>query len=104
MTCHYRQTRMPASSDNDRQVVALIECVMDALDVTRPVDLENLLTREGLFESSEARKLYRWKSGANAPSFQSTMRLLRRAGFLTPEAVSCLDTRMQGALTDEGPP
>jgi hypothetical protein len=64
---------------------------MDGLGVTRMVDLENLLVREAVLESSEARKLYRWRTGANAPNFRSTMRLLRRAGLLSPAGLECLD-------------
>jgi hypothetical protein len=82
---------VPAKKVSAAEVIAFMECVMEAVGVSRPVDLENLLTREGVLESSEARKLYRWKNGQNGPNFQSTMRLLRRAGFLTPEALACLD-------------
>jgi hypothetical protein len=80
-----------AESDSGVDVVVFMECVINAIGVTRPVDLENLLAREGVLRSSEARKVYRWRKGENAPSFYATMRLLRRAGFLTPEALECFD-------------
>ena len=87
---------MAAENDNGVDVVVFMECVMQAIGVTRPVDLENLLAREGVLRSSETRKLFRWRKGQNAPSFDATMRLLRRAGFLTEEALACFDDHPEG--------
>lgn len=96
---------MPVTRDSDFQTAALIECVQDALDLRTTGELQNLLAREGLFSSTELRNLYKWKNGETTPSFRSTMRLLRRAGFLTPEAISCIDMHMRILLdrADPGP-
>lgn len=62
---------------------------MDAVGVQSVHQLINVLGREGVLDPSQQRNLYRWRAGAD-PSFQPTMRLLKRAGFLTSEALSCL--------------
>jgi hypothetical protein len=80
---------MPATNDIDP--ARFMQCVMDAIGVVRPVDLEALLVEERIFSYSEGRKIKKWRSGESGPAFRSTMRLLRRAGFLTPEALACLE-------------
>ena len=80
---------MPAKNGNSETAV-FIECVMEAVGVSTPSALADRLVDERLFRYSEGRKVHKWASGESAPNFRSTMRLLQRAGFLTPEALACL--------------
>jgi hypothetical protein len=92
LTCHYRPPTVTASKTMDEDVITFMACVMEAIGMSRPVDLERLLVNEGIFDYSEGRKIKKWRRGENGPSFHSTMRLLRRAGFLSPKAVACLES------------
>lgn len=83
---------MPPEPDKQwPDVETFIGCVMDAVGVTSAGQLTTLLVREGLLEATALRKVGKWKSGAHGPRFQDTMLLLRRAGFLTPAALQCLE-------------
>jgi hypothetical protein len=80
-----------AESVHHPDAVTFMRCVMEAIGVTTIPQLVNMLAREGLLDATELRKIQKWNEGKTSPSFDRTMLLLRRAGFLTPAALACLD-------------
>lgn len=70
-------------NERDEDVVAFMAEVMRRMGITSASELAERMIAAGQLELSSLRTVTRWTAGEAAPSWRSTMWLLRQAGMLS---------------------